>query len=152
LLQAQGRKIAQIFQTYQENDMRLDPDDFKLHDVSRFPMCVFRQERAQAGYAPSWETEMEALLRNGQPFCVVYVELDPEESHEDRKHRAIWLKHNKERLGLYCKAFISVEPDAGRREQAAAQGEVVVKAFGIAHEAVPTLEEAVALTRRLSFA
>ncbi|MCO4067536.1 hypothetical protein FA101_27655 [Pseudomonas aeruginosa] len=130
--------------------MKLDPDEFVIHDLSRFPMCVFREENARPGYARQWEVEMEALLRNGQPFTVVYVELNPEENHEDRKHRGLWLKNNKAELGRCCKALISVEPDAGRRAAAAQQGEVAVKAFGIPHEAVPSVEEAVALTRRLT--
>lgn len=131
--------------------MKLNPDDFKIHDISRFPLCVFDQEAARAGYAPQWEAEMLALLRHGQPFSVAYVELRADESTEDRRHRAVWLKQNKERLARYCKALISVEPDAGRREQAAQHGEVAVKAFGIPHEAVATLDEAVALTRRLTY-
>ena len=93
---------------------------------------------------------MLALLRHGQPFSVAYVELRADESTEDRRHRAVWLKQNKERLARYCKALISVEPDAGRREQATRQGEVAVKAFGIP-TAVATLDEAVALTRRLTY-
>ena len=118
--------------------MKLNPDDFKIHDLSRFPLCVFDQEAARTGYAPQWEAEMLALLRHGQPFSVAYVELRADESTEDRRHRAVWLKQNKERLARYCKALISVEPDAGRREQATRQGEVAVKAFGIPHEAVAT--------------
>lgn len=129
--------------------MTLNPDDFKIHDISRFPMCVFDQDAARPGYAPQWEAEMAALLRHGQPFSIVYVALRMEEAHEDRRLRARWLKRNKEELGRHCQAMISVEPDPAGREQALVQGAVAVKAFGIPHEAVASLEEAVALTRRL---
>lgn len=130
--------------------MSLSPDAFRIHDVRRHPLCVFNPANAQAGYAPQWEAEMEALLAAGRPFTIAYVELEPEESHEDRKQRGLWLKHNKARLGRLCKAQISVEPDAARRAAAARHGEMAEKAFGIPHEAVATLEEAVALTRRLT--
>lgn len=123
---------------------------FRIHDVRRFPLCLFDPTHAQPGYAAQWQTEMEALLAAGQPFTIAYIELDPAETHEDRKQRGLWLKHNKARLGLLCRAQISVEPDAARRAEASRQGALAAKAFDIPHEAVATLEEAVALTRRLT--
>lgn len=89
-------------------------------------------------------------MREGAPFVVVYVSLDADETHEDRKHRAVWLKQNKAALGAACKALISVEPDPERRARVAEQGETVVKAFGIPHEAVASLDEAVTLAARLT--
>lgn len=130
--------------------MSIPPDAFRIHDVRRYPLCLFNPTHALDGYAPQWEAEMEALLAAGQPFTIAYVELDPTESHDDRKHRALWLKRNKERLGRLCKAQISVEPDEARRAAASKQGELAARAFGIPHEAVASLEEAVALTRRLT--
>ncbi|MGZ2746319.1 hypothetical protein [Burkholderia stagnalis] len=130
--------------------MTLDPQEFIVHDISRFPFCVFRAQAATPGYAPQWEKEIDALMRDGTPFVVVYVSLDTDETHEDRKHRAVWLKQNKAALGAVCKALISVEPDPERRAWVAAQGETAVKAFGIPHEAVASLDEAVALATRLT--
>ncbi|WP_238891406.1 hypothetical protein [Achromobacter insuavis] len=130
--------------------MSIQPDTFRIHDIRRYPLCLFDPAQVHPGYAAQWETEMEALLAAGQPFTVAYVELDPAEPHEDRKQRGLWLKHNKARLGQLCKAQISVEPDAGRRAEADRQGQLAARAFGIPHEAVATLEEAVALTRRLT--
>nr|WP_063899890.1 hypothetical protein [Burkholderia ubonensis] len=89
-------------------------------------------------------------MREGAPFVVVYVSLDADETHEDRKHRAVWLKQNKAALGAVCKALISVEPDPERRARVAEQGETAVKAFGIPHEAVASLDEAVTLAARLT--
>ncbi|TCW83139.1 hypothetical protein C5O80_16510 [Burkholderia sp. SRS-46] len=130
--------------------MTLDPQDFIVHDINRFPFCVFRAQAATPGYAPQWETEIDALTRHGAPFVVVYVSFDADETHDDRRHRAIWLKRNKAALGAVCKALISVEPDPGRRAWIASQAEVAVKAFGIPHEAVASLDEAVALAARLT--
>ncbi|RQR61032.1 hypothetical protein DIE19_14720 [Burkholderia sp. Bp9126] len=130
--------------------MTLDPQEFIVHDISRFPFCVFRAQAATPGYAPQWEKEIDALMREGAAFVVVYVSLDTDETHEDRKHRAVWLKQNKTALGAVCKALISVEPDPERRAWVAAQGETAVKAFGIPHEAVASLDEAVALAARLT--
>ncbi|PAJ77783.1 hypothetical protein [Burkholderia ubonensis] len=130
--------------------MNLDPQEFVVHDISRFPFCVFRAQAATPGYAPQWEKEIDALVREGAPFVVVYVSLDADETHEDRKHRAVWLKQNKAALGAACKALISVEPDPERRARVAEQGEMAVKAFGIPHEAVASLDEAAALAARLT--
>lgn len=76
--------------------------------------------------------------------------LDADETHEDRKHRAVWLKQNKAALGAVCKALISVEPDPERRARVAEQGRMAVKAFRIPHEAVASLDEAAALAARLT--
>ncbi|KVU40474.1 hypothetical protein WK68_01275 [Burkholderia ubonensis] len=130
--------------------MNLDPQEFVVHDISRFPFCVFRAQAATPGYALQWEKEIDALMREGAPFVVVYVSLDADETHEDRKHRAVWLKRNKAALGAVCKALISVEPDPERRARVAEQGETAVKAFGIPHEAVASLDEAVTLAARLT--
>ncbi|KVA75898.1 hypothetical protein WM36_07180 [Burkholderia ubonensis] len=130
--------------------MNLDPQEFVVHDISRFPFCVFRAQAATPGYALQWEKEIDALMREGAPFVVVYVSLDADETHEDRKHRAVWLKQNKAALGAVCKALISVEPDPERRARVAEQGETAVKAFRIPHEAVASLDEAVTLAARLT--
>ncbi|AOJ82916.1 hypothetical protein WS86_19475 [Burkholderia savannae] len=132
--------------------MKLDPQDFVVHDVSRFPMCVFRESAATPGYATQWEKEIDALMRGGAPFVVVYVSLEAGESHDDRKHRAMWLKRNRTALGAVCRALISVEPDPERRAAVAEQGRMAVKAFGIPHEAVASLGEATALAARLTAA
>ncbi|CAB3767507.1 hypothetical protein GQ57_16930 [Burkholderia sp. MSh2] len=128
----------------------LDPNAFALHDIQRFPVCVFRAEHATPGYALRWEREIDTLMRHGEPFVVVYVELATDESQDDRKHRAIWLKQNKAELGAVCKALISVEPDPERRAEVAEHGEVAVKAFGIPHHAVASFEQAVSLAERLT--
>lgn len=122
--------------------MSLDPSAFTIHGIHEFPFVVFNQAAAQPGYAAQWEAEMLALLQNGQPFVVVYDQLRADETREDRKHRGVWLKYNKEPLGRVCKALISIEPDKERRTQVQAMSEIAVKAFGIPHAVVATRDEA----------
>ncbi|SAI59643.1 Uncharacterised protein [Bordetella ansorpii] len=110
--------------------MSLDPSIFAVHDIREFPFVVFDQAAAKPGHALQWEAEMVALMRHAQPFVVVYDQLDTDETHEDRKHRGVWLKRNKEPLGLVCKALISIEPDNERRAGIQAKSEGTVKAFG----------------------
>ncbi|WP_087721548.1 hypothetical protein [Pandoraea sp. PE-S2T-3] len=130
--------------------MPLDPQMFSIHDIRELPFVLFNQHAAEPGYARQWEAEMAALVNNGEPFVVVYDQLKGDESHEDRKQRAVWLKHNKAALAEVCKALVSIEPDDAQRAMVKAMGETAVKAFGIAHEAVATREEALALVRRLT--
>ncbi|ALS63478.1 hypothetical protein [Pandoraea norimbergensis] len=130
--------------------MPLDPQMFSIHDIRELPFVLFNQQAAEPGYARQWEAEMVALVNNGEPFVVVYDQLKADESHEDRKQRAVWLKHNKAALAEVCKALVSIEPDDAQRAMVKAMGETAVKAFGIAHEAVATREEALALVRRLT--
>lgn len=130
--------------------MGLDFQAFIIHDVTRFPFVVFNDDAAQPGYANQWEKEMVALMENGQPFVVVYDQHRTEESHEDRKRRGIWLKHNKAALGLVCKALIRIEPDEDARRQARAMCDMAVKAFGIPHEVAATQDEALLIAHRLT--
>lgn len=128
--------------------MNLDAQAFTVHDIRQFPFVIFNAEAAQPGYSALWEKEISALMANGEPFVIVYDQLRSEDSHEDRKHRGIWLKHNKTALARVCKGLISIEPDPEVRAQRQAQGEIAVKAFGIAHAAVASREEALALALR----
>lgn len=129
--------------------MSLDTNSFIVHDVSDFPLVVFRSDAAGPGYARQWEKEMSSLMENGRAFVVVYDQHRSEEDHEDRKHRGIWLKHNKSELGRLCKCLISVEPDEPRRLALQAMSEVGVKAFGIPHEVVATRDDALGIAQSL---
>ncbi|QKZ05150.1 hypothetical protein [Pseudomonas eucalypticola] len=123
--------------------MSLDTTRFAVHDVSRFPLVYFREQAVTPGYASQWETETTALVENGRPFVLIYDQLRQEETTEDRRQRGVWLKHNKIPLATVCKAMISIEPDEQQRAEARARGEMAVKAFGIAHLAVASEQEAV---------
>lgn len=122
--------------------MAFDSNSFIIHDVQAFPYIVFRNEAAKPGYADQWQTEMDALVASGLPFVIVYDQLSHEEEHEDRKVRALWLKHNKEALGKVCLALISIEPDEQKRENVRAFAATAQKAFGIRQEVLATHEAA----------
>ncbi|CAM4126107.1 hypothetical protein [Kerstersia similis] len=129
--------------------MAFDSNPFTIHDVQAFPYVVFRSEAATPGYALQWQAEMDALVACGLPFVVVHEQIQYEEDHEDRKIRALWLKHNKEALGRVCRALISVEPDEQQRENVRAFAATAQKAFGIRQEVVATPDEARAVARSL---
>ncbi|WP_144110331.1 hypothetical protein [Paraburkholderia sp. BCC1886] len=122
--------------------MSLNPNTFTVHDISDFPFVLFNSEAAQPGYASQWEREMILLAKNDKAFVIVYDQHRSEEDHDDRKHRGIWLKHNKSELGRLCKCLISVEPDEARRHALKALSEMATKAFGIPHEVVATRDDA----------
>lgn len=128
----------------------LDTDQFIIHDISRFPLCVFRNDAAAPGYAAQWATEMAALIAHAAPFVVAFAGTPDGEAHEDRRDRAMWLKQNKAALAQVCRALVTVDADPARRAEAIEQGRMATKAFGIAHEAVATLDDAAALARRLA--
>lgn len=130
--------------------MDLNPQDFLVHDISHHPMVVFRNDSARPGYAKQWEAETVSLIRHGAPFVIVYDQLRGDEDHEDRKHRALWLKQNKAEMSRVCKGFISIEPDPVRREEARQMGLMLARAFGMQNEAVETQTEARKLAQRLA--
>ena len=121
---------------------------FTVHDVTRFPAVVVRPTAIEPGYARQWMAEMEMLLQYGEPFSVLYLETPAEEPHEDYKQRGIWLKANRDALARVCAALVVIEPDAQRREAAAQRGRGASKAFGIAHYAVGSLSEGLAISFR----
>lgn len=123
----------------------LNEADFTVHDVTRFPAVVVRPSAIEPGYAAQWVAEMEALLRHGATFSVLYLETPAEEPHEDFKRRGIWLKAHCDALARVCAALVVIEPDPRRREAAAQRGKGATKAFGIAHYAVASLGEALAI-------
>ncbi|MDE1996589.1 MAG: hypothetical protein KGI75_29090, partial [Rhizobiaceae bacterium] len=105
---------------------------FVLHDVARFPIVIFRSELAQGGFAAAWMREMDALLEGGQPFVIISDAPSRTEDHEDFRARGVWLKANKDKLAIYCKALIHIEPDAERREALSAMVVGFARAFGVA--------------------
>lgn len=121
---------------------------FELHDASGFPIVRSRANTARPGYAQQWEDEMEALLARAEPFVIIFEGERPEEAHEDRKHRGIWLKKNKLRLGAVCKALISIEESDLKRIAMKAQSAMAEKAFGIPMIVVGSIQEAENAARR----
>jgi len=122
--------------------MELELDNFIVHDIAGFPLVWSRRDAVRPGYAPQWEREMDALLRREAPFVIIMQDRQPEEEHADRKARGLWLKRNKDLLGVYCKTVIVIEPDALRRVALNAQTALAVKAFGMPMSVAPSEEAA----------
>ncbi|MGK5070788.1 hypothetical protein D3C81_382660 [compost metagenome] len=125
--------------------MKPNPAHFSIHDVSDFPIVRFRPETAVEGYAPLWENDMDALLRHGAPFVMLFEEKRSDEAHADRKRRGLWLKHHKVALAAICRGLVSIEPDGEKRAQLQAMAAGAMKAFGILQEVAATREQADAL-------
>lgn len=128
--------------------MRLDPHQFTVHDIRQFPLCLVRNDVVGPGYAEQWQTEVQALLAQGEPFALVYLEPGENEAHEDRKLRSQWLKTHKQAFAKVCVTLISVLADDVRRAQFEAMGSMGEKAFGIRYETAATPEEGEALARQ----
>lgn len=125
--------------------MKPNPAHFSIHDVSDFPIVRFRPETAVEGYAPLWENDMDALLRHGAPFVMLFEEKRSDEAHADRKRRGLWLKHHKVALAAICQGLVSIESDGEKRAQLQAMAAGAMKAFGILQEVAATREQADAL-------
>jgi len=123
--------------------MTLDSADVLLHDIARFPLVLAKGDTSP-GYAAQWEREMQALMGQGKPFVLIHPQARAEDAHEDRKRRGLWLKQNKQALGVCCKAVISVEPDDDRRAALAGQSAMAEKAFGLPMRMAATLAQACA--------
>ena len=125
--------------------MKPDATLYSIHDVSDFPIVRFRPETAVEGYAPLWENDMDALLRHGEPFVMLFEQERSDEAHLDRKRRGLWLKHNKVALAAICRGLVSIEADAQQRARLQAMAAGAMKAFGIVQEVAATRDEADAL-------
>jgi len=121
--------------------------DFKLHDVSDFPIVRLCGRDLPPGYGPDWIAEMEALLARGQRFALVFPNSAENEPHDDQKMRVVWLKQNKSRLAELCAGIFGVEPNQAARLLKRAQGLVVAPAFGLTFRVAATQEQAEALAR-----
>ncbi|CAH1694644.1 conserved hypothetical protein [Hyphomicrobiales bacterium] len=116
----------------------LNTQSFVVHDVDAFPIVRSRSGAIQPGYGAQWQREMDALIAHGEPFVVIFDQGHPEEAHDDRKLRGLWLKRNRERLAAMCKAVLAVEPNAGKRLALKAQAALVSKAFNVPMEIAAT--------------
>jgi hypothetical protein len=120
----------------------MNVDEFKLHDVSRFPVVVLHGRGLPAGYGPTWAHEMEMLLSQDRPFVMIFPDSVEDEAHEDQKLRTLFLKANKTRLAAKCRGIFGVEPNKAMRLIKRAQGAALAAAFGLRFRVVPTVDEA----------
>ena len=121
----------------------------QVFELDGFPVVTFRNEAIQPGYAGRWAREMEALVARAETFVLLFRSGRPEETQEDRKQRAVWLKTNKDALSQHCRALITVEPDPQERAEAAKEAQAMQKAFGLLLVSVASEDEARDLARTL---
>ncbi|WP_042338261.1 hypothetical protein [Paraburkholderia ferrariae] len=124
-------------------------DRFIVHDLHAFPLVWSRCRAIVPGYAAQWAHEMDALLARAEPFVIVFEEGQPEETHDDRKTRGLWLKQNKALLGTVCRAVIAIEPDAEKRTALQAQSALASRAFSVAMEVAASSEAALERAREI---
>jgi hypothetical protein len=119
-----------------------------MHDASRFPLVRLRRRAVRPGYAFAWRVEMERLLAMNTPFVII-SDHHADETADDTRLRAAWLRSRQSALGAFCKGMIVIEPRiearAATREavRAMAQGSgirvMVVSSMRVAGELVPVL-------------
>ncbi|MDV2115150.1 hypothetical protein [Alcaligenes faecalis] len=92
-------------------------------DDTQFPF-VFLREHSPQQTAQQTQDQLEALLNRGQRFVLLTDRMGSEnhvheESHEDRKQRALFFKQNKLRLKELCAGMVVISK--GRAIPAAAR-------------------------------
>jgi hypothetical protein len=117
-------------------------EDFKLHDVSRFPVVTLHGRGLPPGYGPTWAKEMEALLSQDRQFVLIFPNSAENETHDDQKLRTVFLKANKARLAARCSGIFGIEPNKATRLLKRVQGAAIAAAFGLRFRVVATIEEA----------
>jgi hypothetical protein len=80
-----------------------------MHDASRFPLVRLRRRAVKPGFAFMWRAEMQRLLALKTPFVVV-SEHTCDETADDARLRAAWLRSQQAALAAYCRGFIVIEP------------------------------------------
>jgi len=120
----------------------------RVFEMEDFPIVTFRNTAIEPGYAARWAREMEALVSRAEPFVILFRPDRPDETVEDRKLRALWLKSHKAALSATCRGLLTVEPDAEARA-AAQEAEAMQKAFGLLLVSVASESEARDLAQSL---
>ena len=130
------------------NPMKSSAFDARMHDIDRFPLVRLRRRAVQPGYAFAWRVEMERLLALNTPFVIV-SDHHANETPDDMRLRAAWLRSQQSAPGMSCKGLIVIEPRiearATTREaaRAMAQGSgirvMVVSSMRVAGELAPVL-------------
>lgn len=122
--------------------------DERFFDVSRFPLVRLRPRAVKPGYAFAWSAQMRRLVSLATPFVLV-AEHDENETADDARLRAAWLRTHRAMLAAYCRGLIVIEPRiearATTRETLRALTEgsgvrtVVVSSMRVAGELAPVL-------------
>jgi hypothetical protein len=120
--------------------MWLDPDRFRLHDVTDFPLVWTRAPVRDEVNARRWQVEMDALVAQGSPFVLLH-RVDGPESHVARKARAAWLKHNKRALAQLCLALVAIEADPVPRMLLERRVAIANQSYGVKAAVAASVEE-----------
>ena len=122
--------------------------DERLFDASRFPLVRLRPRAVKPGYAFAWGAQMRRLVSLATPFVLV-AEHDANETADDARLRAAWMRTHRAMLAAYCRGLILIEPRiearASTRETLRALKDgcgvrtVVVSSMRVAGELAPVL-------------
>ena len=96
---------------------KLNPADFSIHDVSKFPIVTVNNDAMVPAYSLKWEREMNRLAAHGVPFAIVYRGAVSDETFDDFAARKRWLERYEQRLSELCRVLVVVGPDAILREK-----------------------------------
>lgn len=120
-------------------------------DFSHWPALIVRMPSADQ--APVLFGMLEAALQRGQPFALVADMAEylggPPETPAQRKSAALWLKQHRQAFFGLCRGNVYVLADERARAALLASGRQQASASGLPIEAAATLEEALAIARRL---
>ncbi|PAT38968.1 hypothetical protein CK623_12475 [Vandammella animalimorsus] len=120
-------------------------------DFSHWPALIVRMPSADQ--APVLFGMLEAALQRGQPFALVADMAEylggPPETPAQRKAAALWLKRHRQAFFSLCRGNVYVLADERARAALLASGRQQASASGLPIEAAATLEEALAIARRL---
>ncbi|WP_431257337.1 hypothetical protein ACQ86G_22185 [Roseateles chitinivorans] len=121
-------------------------------DTSRFPLVFLMENTQAAGPTETVEAQLIALLDRGERFVLLTDHLPgdhAEESHEERKERALFFKRNKDRMKRLCGGlvFITGDRSVSAAVRLAAQG--AGKVLGLGFAFVPSEDEATGEALRL---
>lgn len=101
-----------------------------LFDLGAFPLVRLPMPKPGiAGYGERWMAEFDAILARGERFVLFSVGPIPDEAHDDRKARTLWLKRRRAELGRLCLAHLHVERDPAQRAVMQERAEKMAGAF-----------------------
>jgi hypothetical protein len=100
-------------------------------DAQGFPIVRLHYDREELPEEGNSLVVFDALLDREQPFVLIgHGDRFHMESAEDRKHIAIWMKRNGDRLNRLVKAMVYVQPDTAKRLAARPAAFVFEKFWG----------------------
>ena len=159
MIATQSLSVTPATAVIDAGDVPNDVPHQSMHDASRFPLVRQRRRAVQAGYAFAWGVEMQRLLALKAPFVIV-SEYCADETPDDTRLRAAWLRSHRDALALFCRGFIVIEPRiearASTREivRSVCDGSgvrlVVVSSMRVAGELAPVLLKHSAIDRAKS--